>query len=74
MPQQVDVRIPCRADQPPSDLLLALVEALVEAGDHHVQLRQKLIRKIEPAVLQNIHLHPGEQPEVRPLLLQPRID
>ena len=40
------------------------VEDVVDAGDAVVELREDFVGKVERAVLENIHLAAGEEPEV----------
>ena len=59
MPQSMDVWIQGGPDQALRRLRFGLGQALVNARDHHVQLREQFIRKIELAVLQNVHFGTG---------------
>src|SRR5579875_255065 len=47
--------------EPPGDLLPRLVLAVVDGGDHPVGLREHVLGQVQPAVLQDVQLHPLEQ-------------
>ncbi len=68
------IRIAGSADQPLRCLRLRLAEALMDAGDHHVQFGQQIIRKIELAVLQDVHFRAGEQAKFCSFLGQLLVD
>ena len=58
--QNLDVGVLDGAQHPGGHFLAALVEAAVDAGDHHVHLRQHFVIEIDGAVAQNVHLDAGE--------------
>ena len=60
MAEDMHKRVLRRPDQALRHLRLALVEALMDAGNDHVQFGQRLIRQVQSAVLQNVHLDPGQ--------------
>ena len=62
MPQNMDKWIFRRANQTFRVFRLAAGRHM-QAGDDHLQFRQHLVVEIQP-VLQNIHLAPGQQPEL----------
>ena len=62
--EDVNKRIFGGADQAPGHLRFALGEALMDAGHDHVQLGQKIVLKVQPAIGQDVHFRAGEETEI----------
>lgn len=63
VPQHMDIRVFGGLDQTIGELFFGLAKALMNAGDHHIQLGQRFIVKIEFTITQDVNLTAGQQSE-----------
>ena len=61
--QDIDVRVLDRSQGAPRELVAGLPATGVDAGDHHVESRQQLVRVIERRIGANLELGPVQNPE-----------
>src|SRR5262249_49511417 len=74
MTEDMDIRIARGTNQTLRDFCLRLIKALMQAGNYDVQFGQKLIRKIQFAISEDVHLRAGQEAKLGSFFRQLVID